>query len=80
MVVNGFHLLTIITKTSTFDVAAVLDPPLFRISSVVTSTLLRENSRKLSFFFHGWLDVVIQVHNEYTTKSKVITYIVLPAN
>ena len=29
---NGFHPLTIITKSSTLDVAAVLDPPLMVVT------------------------------------------------
>ena len=33
IIVNGFHPLTIITKRSIFDVAAVLDPPLILILS-----------------------------------------------
>ena len=34
IIVNGFQPLTIITKSSTLDVAAVLDPPLYLFSTV----------------------------------------------
>ena len=34
IIVNGFQPLTIITKSSTLDVAAVLDPPLVHISGI----------------------------------------------
>ena len=36
IILNGFHLLTIITKHSILDVAAVLDPPLLIVQSYKT--------------------------------------------
>ena len=32
IIVNGFQSLTIVTKSSTLDVAAVLDPPLLNLA------------------------------------------------
>ena len=53
IIVNGFYSLTIITKRSILDVAAVLDPPLgeyesYRISfsRVITGLRLRKNNQK----------------------------------
>ena len=38
IIVNGFQPLTIITKSSTLDVAAVLDPPLVRATGTNKDT------------------------------------------
>ena len=43
IIVNGFQPLTIITKSSTLDVAAVLDPPLKQMLSLIS---LREVERR----------------------------------
>ena len=38
ILVNGFQPLTIITKCSILDVAAALDPPLYRVETLVDNT------------------------------------------
>ena len=38
IMVNGFQRLTIITKSSTLDVVAVLDPPLVRATGTIKDT------------------------------------------
>ena len=38
IIVNGFQPLTIITKCSILDVAAALDPPLYRVETLVDNT------------------------------------------
>ena len=53
MIVNGFQPLTIITKRSILDVAAVLDPPL----NVLTTTELL-NGKQLYGFLGGTLDAI----------------------
>ena len=46
IIVNGFHLLTIITKRSILDVEAVLDPPLY-------PSLKKNNSDKTETTWDG---------------------------
>ena len=46
IIVNGFQPLTIITKRSILDVAAVLDPPLVSICSYYVKTKRKKAKRK----------------------------------
>ena len=73
IIVNGWKLLTIITKRSILDVAAALDPPLMAIILAVHYAFNVAYASKAFGAMHFMQKYLLEVDDEIKSPSKVLT-------